>query len=193
VRGRVLRPPDLTSLFDVLFILVFVSLVNAGINQQERDAAKAPAAASAVPAASAIAPPTVRALHDRALAEIGTRTALVARITPDGTLRSLELGGRQVTLAEKLLAPSPLSDVGLVYRGDREPDVRVCKLAAQHLGLADLAPHLVILTPDAPLESLSHALVVGMRRDAERCSADQRGIAVVVEPTAVVDPKGTLR
>ncbi len=41
MRRRSLRPPDLTSLFDVLFILVFVSLVNAGINKQAVDRAEA--------------------------------------------------------------------------------------------------------------------------------------------------------
>ena len=70
LRGRVRKPPDLTSLFDVLFIVVFVALIRAAAAQQEVAAATAPK-----PTAPRTPPlprpaPAVAALQQRELAEL---------------------------------------------------------------------------------------------------------------------------
>lgn len=197
---RTIRPPDLTSLFDVLFILVFVSLVNAAINRKDAEnarasitASKASASASsstspstsAAPSSSTPAPlASVEALHSRAIDDLRARPALIARVSENGTLHMLELGTRRVELDVPLTEQVPDPDVAIAYLGDRSADLRICKIAALHLGLPDLAPYLVIISPDVPLRDLTVVLVAGMRRDVDRCLVNQRAVAVVVDPAA---------
>src|SRR5262249_49890108 len=69
------------------------------------------------------------------------------------------------------------------YLGDRAAELRVCRLATLHLGLADLSGYLVIVAPDRPLADLPHALYEGLHRDLDRCLSDQRGIAALVDPS----------
>ena len=178
MRRNRIRPPDLTSLFDVLFILVFVSLVNAGVNKQAADAAVEAAKPKPPPPAPPGPPPTVVALQKEALASLGERPVLVARVSKDGVLRALEADGRTVALDVPLTAPDP--QLELVYLGDRSSELHVCRQAALHLGVADLAKYLVILAPDAPVADLTVGLVDGLRRDVERCLVEQHGVAVLV-------------
>ena len=81
-------------------------------------------------------------------------------------------------LVEKVDDP----DVALVYLGDGTPALRLCALVKLELGRSDLSHALVIVAPDAPLARLSVALASGLTRDVERCLADQRGIAALVDP-----------
>jgi len=201
VKRRGTQPESLTSLLDVLFILVFAALVHlAAVGEQVR--AAPPAAASArTPAPDAgvagidagIAPalPAGHAeLRERALIELTRalegRTAAVARVSPDGTLRAVELGDRTVELGVPLLERVPDPDIALAYLGDRSGELRVCKVVALRLGVTDLRRYLVVIAPDVPLSGLKVALVAGLRRDAERCLAEQQGVAVVVDSSAAV-------
>jgi hypothetical protein len=185
-RGRrhVRVPPDLTSLFDVLFIVIFAVLIRgAALQQAAAKAAEPPKPGPPPP------PQPASALKTQALkqidAQLAARPTVIARITQAGTLTMLETGETRTPLDVPLLEHSPDPDVALAYLGDRSAQLRLCKLVALNLQLADLASHLVIIAPDVRGADLPHALYTGLRRDVERCQAEQRGLAVVVEPQAV--------
>ena len=211
-RRRPVQYAPLTSLLDVMFILVFASLIHgAAMEKRASQAASAASPPASVPApvtARSPAParepaepavdPAARAARDAeelrraALAQLITglegRSPVVARIGRDGQLRSLERlrGGRVVSrqLGLPLVERVPDPDIALVYLGDRHDGPRLCSLLRLHLGARDLSDTLVIVAPDAPLDLLSVALARGLQRDAERCLADQRGVAVIVDPLA---------
>jgi hypothetical protein len=176
------RPPDLTSLFDVLFIVIFAALIRAAAVEN------AAARPTPRPVAPAI-PPTVAALHQRALADLGAdlaaRTPLVVRLARDGAIEALEVDGRRLALAAPLLERSPDPDIALVYLGDRQPDRRICQIAAARLGIRELSRYLVIMAPALPLVDLPHALHDGLHRDLDRCLGEQRGLAALVDPAAL--------
>lgn len=181
-RRHVRVPPDLTSLFDVLFIVIFVVLIRAAAVQNAAAQAAKPAPA---PPSVPLAP---SALHVKALAQLeqqlAARPVVIVRIAADGKLTALELGGRRVPLDLPLLEQSRDPDVALSYLGERSAELRVCRQTVLQLGLTDLAGHLVIFAPDVRNADLPHALYEGLRRDVERCQTEQRGLAVVVEPGA---------
>ena len=137
-RRRVRYPPDLTSLFDVLFIVVFAALIRAAA--VENAAAHPPAPPR--PRAPET-PPAVAALRQRALASIdadlAARTPLVVRISRDGTLESIETEGALHRLVAPLLERNPDPALRLAYSGDVSPQQRVCRIAAQQVGAADLS------------------------------------------------------
>jgi hypothetical protein len=204
-RGKrhVRRPPDLTSLFDVLFIVVFVALIRAAAAQHEVDRLTAPPPAPPKPAPPA-PPPDVAALRTKALAnldrDLAGRTPLVVRISTQaerdrvkGTIASLELEGQQLALDVPLLADNLDPDVEVEYLGDRSAELRVCRIAAVQLRLADLARHLVIIVPDRSYADLkrvagSRALFQGLVRDVARCFTEQRGIAALIDPAELAPP-----
>ena len=180
-RRRVRRPPDLTSLFDVLFIVVFVALIRAAAADQAIAAMKPkPIAEPPRP------PPAVAALKARALASItadlAKRTPLVVRVSQAGVVTMLEVTDKQVPLDVPLLEQNADPNVQATYLGDRSAELRICRIAAVHLGEADLARYLVIISPDAPLRSRQVALNEGLERDLGRCTSDQNGTATIVEP-----------
>jgi hypothetical protein len=180
-RRHVRRPPDLTSLFDVLFIVVFAALIRAAA--VENAAAHPPAP----PGPSAPAPPpAVAVLHQRALvaidADLAARAPLVVRITAAGVVEALETGAVRSVLDTPLLEPSADADKTIAYLGDRSRELQICRIAAVHLGATDLSRYLVIIAPASPVEDLPHALFQGLYRDVDRCLSEQRGIAVVIPP-----------
>ena len=170
-------PPDLTSLFDVLFIVIFAALIRAAAAQQAADAAAAPK-----PAPPAPAPLDPGSLHARAVAELATRPAIIVRVAGAGTLTAIEADGKTLPLDAPLLEHSADPDVALAYLGDRSDELRVCRIVALHLGRADLAGALVILATDRSLDDLPHALFDGLHRDIDRCLVEQHGLAVLVAP-----------
>ena len=175
-------PPDLTSLFDVLFIVIFAALIRAAAAQQAAaEAAKPPPKPAPVPPL----PPTE--LQAKALAqlnaELAARPTIVARITASGQLTSIEAAGKVIPLDLPLVEPSADPDIALSYLGNRSAELRVCRQLALHLGVDTLAPYLVIFAPAAPRAELPHALHEGLRQDVDRCQLEQHGLAVIVEPT----------
>ncbi|MCX5743707.1 MAG: hypothetical protein NT062_14540, partial [Proteobacteria bacterium] len=114
--------------------------------------------------------------------ELAGRTPLVIRVAADGKIVSLQAGGTTRSLDVPLLEQDPDPDVGLKYLGDRSTELRLCRIAAVHLALPDLARHLVIVAVEAPLADLPHALFDGLHRDLDHCLADQRGLATLVDP-----------
>jgi hypothetical protein len=187
-RRHVRRPPDLTSLFDVLFIVVFASLIRAAAVE---NAAAHPPAPPAKPSAP-VTPPAIAALRQHALAEIGAelalRTPLVVRITKDATIEALEVDGKRLALDAPLLEHDPNPDVAVRYLGERSADLRICRIAALHLGATELSRYLVIITPVLPLADLPHALFDGLHRDLDRCLTEQHGLAALIDPAALAPP-----
>jgi hypothetical protein len=187
-RRHVRRPPDLTSLFDVLFIVVFAALIRAAAVEQAAAHPPAPPPGPSAP----VTPPAIAALRQRALADLGAelaaRAALVVRIAGDGTIVALELDGRRIELDAPLLEHSPNPDIVLAYLGDRSAELRVCRIAALHLGSAKLSRYLVIFAPVLPLADLPHALFDGLHRDLDRCLTEQHGLAALVDPAALPPP-----
>jgi hypothetical protein len=190
---HVRRPPDLTSLFDVLFIVVFAVLIRGAAIQSE--AANPPP--KPVPVAPPQPPPDVAALRAKALAAIdrslADRRAVVARISTAGSLVSIEVDDDKLVVDIPLLEQVRDPDVLVAYLGDRSADLRLCKQIALRLGVDDLVPFLVIVAPDRPLADLPHALYEGLRRDADRCLTEQRGIAAVVDATAEAAPPDNIQ
>lgn len=194
-RRRGQRPPDLTSLFDVLFIVVFAALIRAAAVQSA--AAKPPAPPPAKPAAPAppALPADITTLRTRALADLDAqlakRTPLVIRISAQNTIASVEADGKQIALDVPLLEHDPNPDVALTYLGDRSIDLRLCRVAALHLGVTDLSRYLVIVAPLRPVADLPHALHDGLFRDLDRCLADHKGLATIVDPPPASPPKAS--
>lgn len=184
-RRRVHRPADLTSLLDVLFIIVFVALIRASAAQQ---VAAAPAPVPVIPPPPA-PPAHVAALRAAALAnlqhDLEGRAAVVVRVTAEGSITGLELGVDKRVLDVPLLEHSEDPDAAIAYLGDRSAELRVCRVVALHLGVPDLANHLVIIAPAVPLADLRRALHRGLHEDLLRCLADQHGIATIVDPASL--------
>lgn len=181
------RAPDFTSLLDVLFVVIFALLVRtAAVHQASANAAAPPPPPVPAPPVTPGPPPDVAALRTRALADLDRQLAerkpLVIRVSAKGTLEALELDGKRTALDVPLLETSADPDVGVAYLGERSTELRLCRIAAVHLQLSDLAGYLVIVAPSARLSDLPHALHRGLHRDLERCLADQRGIATIVDP-----------
>ena len=189
-RRRVHRSPDLTSLLDVLFILIFASLIrtaalqNAEANQAPPDK---PVIATPPPP-----PADVAALRTRALAnldqQLASRKPLVIRISSQGVIVAVEADGKKLPLDVPLLEHSPDPDISVAYLGERSAELRVCRVAALHLQAPNLAGYLVIIAPATALADLPHALHQGLHRDLDRCLTDQRGLATIVDPAALTTP-----
>ena len=190
----------MTSFLDVLFLLVFAALIHAAALAEKARTAEAqpkPAAVAPLPppgpGQAAIDPERLRKVATaEILAGLESRQAVVARISPDGRLRRLERrqdGAPVVTSVElPLVERVPDPDVNLVYLGEQSPDLRLCSLIRLQLGAPDLASTLVIVALDLPLDQLSVALARGLQRDVDRCTGDQRGVAVLLDPRATGEP-----
>ena len=176
MRRRRHVPPDLTSLFDVLFIVIFAALIRAA-------AAQHAAAEAAPPPKPPDKPLDPSSLQARALAELGQRPAVVLRVSAAGVATALEANGAVQALDVPLVEPNRDPDIMLSYVGDHSAEMRACRIVQLHLGVPDLSRYLVIIAPERALDVLPYALVEGLRRDVDRCLAEQRGLAVIVDPT----------
>lgn len=180
---RVRRPPDLTSLFDVLFIVVFVALIRAAAAEHAVTEATTPKPPPPEPPRP---PAPVATLKVRALATISAdlekRTPLVVRVSERGIVSMLESADKQVVLDVPLLEQSADPDVQTTYLGDRSADLRICRVAAVHLNVPDLSRYLVIVAPSTSRRGRQVALNEGLDRDVVRCLTEQNGTATIVEP-----------
>jgi hypothetical protein len=193
-RRPVAQYAPLTSLLDVLFILVFASLIYTASLEARQKRAEEPEKAPAPPAAltaeqASIDPERLRKVATaEILAGLESRQAVVARVGADGRLRQLErrVDDRPVVTPVELplVERVPDPDVNLIYLGERSPDLRLCSLIRLQLGAADLAETIVIIALDVPLDQMSVALARGLQRDVDRCTGDQRGVAVLLDPRA---------
>lgn len=211
-RRAALAPQSLTSLVDVLFILVFAALV-------QRAAASAPATAPTSPQPAAPAPATwtpprpLAELRAAAEAELSSslreQPVIVARISARGVLTSLEVapgaGGALAGLVAPAAGAAPSAesapaaqrlalelaliervadpDIAVAYIGARDPAHRICNAAAARLG--SLARSLVIVSVDAPMSELMLALAAGLRRDVDHCLIEHRAAAVLLDSAAL--------
>jgi hypothetical protein len=208
VRRRIRLPPDLTSLFDVLFIVVFVALIRAAAAQQAAETPPPPVEPKPEPKPAPQPPqppPDVAALRTRALAtfgaELASRTPLVIRVAvaladdADAVARTritaIEADGKRVAVDVALLELSADADIEVAYLGERSADQRLCRVASLRLGVPNLARYLVIVSPDRPLSDGKYALRDGILRDLDRCYLEQRGLATIVPPAPPEPPKKT--
>lgn len=159
-RTRRQPPPDLTSLFDVLFIVIFAALIRAAAAQHDAEAAKLP------PPPAPPQPMDPASLQARAGVQVAERPNVIVRIDIDGRVTA--------PVVASLLEPSGDPDVALAYRGD------ICGLI--HGSALDLSKVLVIIAPEQRLAELPHALYDGLRGDVARCLQDHHALAVIVEP-----------
>jgi hypothetical protein len=209
-RPRV-RYSELTSLLDVLFIVVFAALVHASAlvdrarRAPDKPVVPRPEARPARPTAPA--PDGGGALDGAAARRISARTdpqglrrraasALVAASARAGVVRvrvsaagritglTVESAGRARTLVVDmpLLERVPDPNVGVAYLGHRSAALRVCTAVRRALGWPTLRDALVILQPAKPLAKLQVALVEGLRADQNRCFREERGLAVILDP-----------
>ncbi len=188
-RRRTPQAGSLTSLLDVLFIIVFASLVQTTARGEERaDAAERTARVAAIPEVPG-PPPSLAALRDAAVTAAAKHVEgapLVAgRIGADGTLTELEWAGERRAVGVPLLERVADADVGIAYLGDRAAALRVCGVVARELRAADLPGHVVAIAPAVALRELPVALVAGLRRDVLRCQGEQHALAVIVEPDMI--------
>ena len=172
-RRHVRMPPDLTSLFDVLFIVIFAALIRAAAVQQAAAAKPAP------PAPPQKIEPTI--LQQHAMTELATRPTTIVRVSSAGEITALEQDGKVTPLEVPLLTKSNDPDVALAYLGEGNADVRICHVVALTLRMTDLKDQLIIIAPDHKRADLPHALYEGMRRDVDRCLDEQKGLAVIVD------------
>jgi hypothetical protein len=184
IRRRVRRPPDLTSLFDVLFIVVFVALIYGATAQRAAEEATRPKPRAAEPPAP---PAKVAVLQKQALAaisnDLASYTPVVVRVSETGVVTAIE-GERVIKLDAPLLEASLDPDLEQSYLPDRAADLRLCKLVALHLKLTDLSKHLVIVAPAVGRARRTIGLNEGLDRDVGRCMTEQHAIASIVEPGA---------
>jgi hypothetical protein len=191
MRRRVTRYAELTSLLDVLFILLFAALiqaagiVSAATEPVEPEPEPVAPTEPAQPAAAEHAELKQRAI-DELTRSIGERAGVYARISRDGVLTAIERehagGAQRLDVDTPLVEVSDDADVGLIYLGERRPEWRLCTRIRVTLGVPDLSDRLVVFALDAPLTELPVALVEGLRADQEACFTAERGVAMVVPP-----------
>ena len=191
-RRHVRRPPDLTSLFDVLFIVVFASLIRAAAVQNAAAQAQQPAPPPKPRPTGPVLPADVATLRTRALADLdkqlATRAPLVIRVAATGTIEAIEVDGKRIALDVPLLEHSPNPDIGVAYLGDRSAELRLCRVAALHVNATELSRYLVIVAPARALADLPHALYDGLHRDLDRCFTEHHGLATILDPVAPPPP-----
>ena len=199
-----MRYSELTSLLDVLFILVFAALVQAaGLVDRARRAP--PDAPSPKRAARAVQPPkptpfdpmkaTATSAREAAVIRRQAAASLVAASARAGIVRVevsstghitrvlSDIGGkhRANTLSIPLLERVSDPNIGVAYLGHRSPALRVCSAVRRSLGGRDLNEALIIIRTTRPLRDLPVALVEGLRSDQRRCYREERGLAVLVD------------
>lgn len=196
-----LRQGEMTSLLDVLFILMFASLVQAAAAVDRAKQAIPASPADALPKDTAPQPPhhpppaasepgrSTAQLRAQAAASLVQASAqagtVVVTVSAAGFLTRMAVERQaarhtvdlSVGLLERVLNP----DVVVVYLGHRNPDLRVCTAVRRALGWTDLKQMLVIVMIDSPLAQLPEALVRGLQEDVSRCHAQERGMAVLVD------------
>jgi len=188
------RYSSLTSLVDVLFILLFASLV-----QQRRLAAATADAeptlegepAEAAPPDAGVPPgqpdsePAVD-LHAAAraiAARLDTKEVVFVAVDADGHVISVESGDQTREVHLPLLRQTDDARV-VVYDAYDNARARLCRVVASVLGRSDLDGNLVLVTTTRPIRELSYALVRGLRHDVSACPDDvgAYGLLVRAEP-----------
>lgn len=176
---------QLTSLVDVLFILLFASLVQQRRSAQAADVVSPtpledpPAAPADAGVADAAPPPADPHAAARAVAaQLETDTVILVAVDRTGTVVSIENGGETFAVDHPLLRATVDQRV-VTYNATERPDERVCKLVAKTVGV-DIAGSLVLVTTEEALRDMPYALVRGLRDDAARCIDDAGAYALII-------------
>jgi hypothetical protein len=192
------RLPELTSLLDVLFILVFATLVALRAKPAVDEVGKTPEPIVVVPDAGLLSPDAgpppdpgdalrMREATDRLVRTFQNPNVIVVTVSATGQIVGLSRRGAGATdVRVTLLRDSPDPERAIEYRGSDEKEHRVCEIARRELDLEpDLARALVVISTEKPLAELPYALVAGLMRDATRCMDDANGFALLVDPGKV--------
>lgn len=206
-RRRRKRSSELTSLIDVLFILLFASLVQARQTIEHEPADTLVVDAGLPDAGPPDAGPPDAGLPDAGLAEDTHRErarrvsagmasavqgteAFVVEVTATGYVVEIARwhdGARtdRKFMQHRLLDVPPNHSIEHpVYLGANQPWQRLCSLVLASLPepQPDLGGAVVFIAVDAPLGDLSLALWEGLKRDAGLCRQDAGGIAILLDP-----------
>lgn len=195
---RPIRYSSLTSLLDVLFILVFASLTQAaGLVQKAEQTEVVPKEVQQAPAPK---PPPIpistshAQLRDAAqvqvLRDLQGRPTVYVRISANGHLLAIERDGipnaiKTLDPPTPLLVKTDFEGGGTSYQGNQEPGHRICSLVRKELALGSLENYLVIFAPEVGLDGLQVALARGLRSDQQYCFKDEGGIGILVDPDAI--------
>lgn len=158
-RGRRQPPPDLTSLFDVLFIVIFAALIRAAAAQHAAEAKPPPP-----PPPKPLDPASLQA---RAGVQVAERPNVIVRVSRDGQVTEPFVTSMLAATADPQFPR---------YAGD------LCGLVKANNAALDLPRALVIIAPAVKLADLPQALYDGLRGDVDRCLQEHRALAVIVEP-----------
>ena len=180
---------SLVSLLDVLFILVFASLVQSNARGAAAGAEGAAEPVPAPPAPAVPAPPRpldqVRAAAAAVAAQhVAGAPLIVVHVGADGALAALERVGDARPLAIPLIERSVDPDAPPVYLGDRSPALQICGVIARELRTTELTGHVIAIAPALARADRMVALNEGLDRDVSRCMREQHAMAVIVEPEA---------
>ncbi|MEZ4402604.1 MAG: hypothetical protein R3B06_21450 [Kofleriaceae bacterium] len=186
MKRRAIPTGSLTSLLDVLFILVFASLVQATARTQAAEPAPPPPPPAPTPPAPPASLVALRSAATAAVtAQVSSAPLAVARVGADGTLVDVEDAGGVRPVGQRLVVPDTNPDIGLRYGADLDPTLALCPRIARVLTAPTLAGHVVVIAPEVPLAELPVALVRGLARDVNRCHREHDALAIIVEPGAL--------
>jgi hypothetical protein len=138
-RHAPLAPSSLTSLVDILFVLVFAALVQRAAVGKLDEAPAADAEVAVTKAPAWRPPPQVEELRQAAIATVASelqgRPAIIARVSRLGVLTALEATtGPALPVELPLIEPVSDPDIALGYVGERDGSRRVCSVVAARLG-----------------------------------------------------------
>jgi hypothetical protein len=194
-RRRGLKLPELTSLLDTLFIVVFAALIQARASAERAAAEPAPAAEVAPeppppppPDAGVVPLDEIRAATARVVSAIRNPDLILVVVSGEGHIASITRRWDERALPPgdlkiKLLRDSQDPDVRIAYRGREAREDRICALARRELGgEGDLGRAVVVITADRPLADMPYSLATGLIEDATTCLDDANGMGVLVDP-----------
>lgn len=180
-RRRAPASGSLTSLLDVLFILVFAALVQASTRPTPARATAAP-----TPPPTVAPPDAVRATATAILTDqLAHAPIAVVRLRADGVLLEVDGGDGPRGMGAPLLVTDPDRDVGVRYAADLDPSLGLCPRVTRALATTSLAGWVIAIAPAVSRAELPVALVTGLERDAARCQRDHGATPVLVEPGAI--------
>ena len=195
-RPRRRRSSELTSLVDVLFILLFATLVQQRRAESAVAPAPEPAEADASPApepepeaapVAADAGPPPEDPH-AAAREVGARLdtdeVILVAVDAAGTVSAIERGGETIDVGASLLRETGDARV-VAYAAEGAPDARLCRVVADALGAGALDRALILVATERPMRELGYALVRGLRTDVARCLDDAGAYALLVRPDEI--------
>jgi hypothetical protein len=190
----------LTSLLDVLFILVFAALIHSAAagprGAVPQDAVQMDAGAIAELDAGIDAAPVDRSeLRAFAIArlqsQVEDRNHIVVRVgrAQTGEWRITLEKDAQENVDLPLLVSVDDPEIGLVYAGDADPARSLCAQISAAMELERLDDYIVIVASSVNTADLPVALIRGLATESERCARERGGMLVLLSPEDMLQGK----